>query len=627
MSCLQSVVALSTTEAEYIALAEAVKESFWLKGILGDFGVKQDSVEIKCDSASAICLTKHQTFHERSKHVDVRLHFIRDEVNKGAVRLTKVSTDDNASDMLTKFPEMNANKAISMGILVVNDGIACGEKVAEVLRHCNHEVLHTGTVYDALHSIWENKDRLDLVITNVHKLASEGEAIIRNIYKRLKLKVFLICTDKRAEPKDEPLSFSAYFLTGLSLNGLSNFLVNPKGVKEENMGTAANQQENVETNKASSSSKDATRLNQKRKAVELYEERCDNNNGDRNKGKKQRVTWTKEMHQKFVDAIVRLGNDKAVPKKIVEVMGVPWLTRENVASHLQKYRCYTKQENISGSPPCTSTRAGLRELGVLTSPLSNDLFFNPISDTQLWARIRGSYLSDVRNMMHVRAKYGSSYDNSGNSEFVGYRLIGNQIDYGSTNKINKVPDFSTTGRSQDQSTSYVQQHRFMDPNTVQSASYILQQSSLLGSSSSRTHGQEAELLSSYAPKIESQLQGPPTQQTGECSNSLLDQQQPWDTSANAAPFHNPSTVLPSDKDFALLPVEAGFSEQTSGGYLDDILQQNCSSPAPPPASPPLAVEDIFEQGGNYDYLFNGIGNTYDQFDIQEFDETLFSQDD
>lgn len=67
---------------------------------LGNFGVNQESVEIKCDSASAICWTKHQTFHERSKHVDVRLHFIRDEVNKGSVRVSKVSTD--ASDMLTK---------------------------------------------------------------------------------------------------------------------------------------------------------------------------------------------------------------------------------------------------------------------------------------------------------------------------------------------------------------------------------------------------------------------------------------------------------------------------------------------------------------------------------------------
>lgn len=50
-------------------------------------------------------------------------------------------------------------------------------------------VLHTGTVYDALHSIWENKDRLDLVITNLQKLESEGLAIIQNIKRRLKLNV------------------------------------------------------------------------------------------------------------------------------------------------------------------------------------------------------------------------------------------------------------------------------------------------------------------------------------------------------------------------------------------------------------------------------------------------------
>ena len=101
-SNLQSVVALSTTEAEYIAMTEAVKESFWLKGILSDFGVNQDVVTIMCDSNSAICLSKHQTFHERSKHVDVKLHFIRDEVNKGKVKIEKVSTEENAADMLTK---------------------------------------------------------------------------------------------------------------------------------------------------------------------------------------------------------------------------------------------------------------------------------------------------------------------------------------------------------------------------------------------------------------------------------------------------------------------------------------------------------------------------------------------
>ena len=79
-SSLQHVVALSTTEAEYLALTEAVKESFWLKGLAAEFRLGQKSVSIGCDSSSALCLAKHQVFHERSKHIDVRLYFIREKI-------------------------------------------------------------------------------------------------------------------------------------------------------------------------------------------------------------------------------------------------------------------------------------------------------------------------------------------------------------------------------------------------------------------------------------------------------------------------------------------------------------------------------------------------------------------
>ncbi|XP_042000497.1 secreted RxLR effector protein 161-like [Salvia splendens] len=88
-SNLQPVVALSTTEAEYISLAEAVKEAKWLKGILGDFGVMQASVTL-------------QTFHERSKHIDIKLNFVRDEISRGEVAIKKVHTSENAADMMTK---------------------------------------------------------------------------------------------------------------------------------------------------------------------------------------------------------------------------------------------------------------------------------------------------------------------------------------------------------------------------------------------------------------------------------------------------------------------------------------------------------------------------------------------
>ncbi|XP_042051348.1 secreted RxLR effector protein 161-like [Salvia splendens] len=102
-SSLQSVVALSTTEAEYMSLTSAVKEGKWLLGLVSEFGLKQQSISVHCGIINgALCLAKHQTFHERSKHIDVRLHFIRDEVENGRVKLVKINTAHNPADMLTK---------------------------------------------------------------------------------------------------------------------------------------------------------------------------------------------------------------------------------------------------------------------------------------------------------------------------------------------------------------------------------------------------------------------------------------------------------------------------------------------------------------------------------------------
>ena len=72
---LQPVVALSTTEAEYIAATEGVKEAMWLKGLIGELGIVQDKVEVFYDNQSSIHLTKNQMFHERTKHIDFKLHF------------------------------------------------------------------------------------------------------------------------------------------------------------------------------------------------------------------------------------------------------------------------------------------------------------------------------------------------------------------------------------------------------------------------------------------------------------------------------------------------------------------------------------------------------------------------
>ncbi|KAH9668944.1 hypothetical protein KPL70_021590 [Citrus sinensis] len=101
-SSLQTVVALSSTEAEFIATTEAVKEAMWLRGLLNELWLNQKTVQIFCDNQSAIHLVKNQMYHERTKHIDVKLQFIRDEVGKGTVVVSKIHTSVNPADALTK---------------------------------------------------------------------------------------------------------------------------------------------------------------------------------------------------------------------------------------------------------------------------------------------------------------------------------------------------------------------------------------------------------------------------------------------------------------------------------------------------------------------------------------------
>lgn len=71
---LQHVVALSTTEAEYTAATEAVKEALWLQGLLSELGMVQKYVMVYCDSSSAIHLCKNPAHHEKTKYIDIKLH-------------------------------------------------------------------------------------------------------------------------------------------------------------------------------------------------------------------------------------------------------------------------------------------------------------------------------------------------------------------------------------------------------------------------------------------------------------------------------------------------------------------------------------------------------------------------
>ena len=102
-SSKQETVALSTTEAEYVAAAHAVKEAIWLRTLLEELGFKQNQpTKIYEDNSGCIAISKNPEKHKRTKHIDIKYHFLREQVNKNQVKLEYVNTTEQAADALTK---------------------------------------------------------------------------------------------------------------------------------------------------------------------------------------------------------------------------------------------------------------------------------------------------------------------------------------------------------------------------------------------------------------------------------------------------------------------------------------------------------------------------------------------
>ena len=101
----QKTVATSTMDAEYIAGAEAAKEAVWIRNFINDLripGVHIGTVPLYIDNNSALKLTRNPEFHSRSKHIDVKHHFIREKVDDGVIDTLRVETADNLADIFTK---------------------------------------------------------------------------------------------------------------------------------------------------------------------------------------------------------------------------------------------------------------------------------------------------------------------------------------------------------------------------------------------------------------------------------------------------------------------------------------------------------------------------------------------
>ena len=94
---------MSSAEAEYIAAAYCTTQAVWLRSMLAELQHKQEhSTVIYCDNKSAIALAKNPVFHGRSKHIDIKYHFIRDLVKSEKIVLQYCKSVDQVADMFTK---------------------------------------------------------------------------------------------------------------------------------------------------------------------------------------------------------------------------------------------------------------------------------------------------------------------------------------------------------------------------------------------------------------------------------------------------------------------------------------------------------------------------------------------
>ena len=119
----QNCVSLSTAEAEYIAAGSSCSQLLWMKQMLGEYNVQQDVLTLYCDNISAINISKNPIQHSRTKHIDIRHHFIRDLVEDNIVTLEHVATENQLADIFTKALDANRFEVLrgKLGICLFED--------------------------------------------------------------------------------------------------------------------------------------------------------------------------------------------------------------------------------------------------------------------------------------------------------------------------------------------------------------------------------------------------------------------------------------------------------------------------------------------------------------------------
>ncbi|CAN4124064.1 unnamed protein product [Withania somnifera] len=229
-------------------------------------------------------------------------------------------------------------------VLVVDDDPTWLKILEKMLKKCSYQVTTCALAREALYLLRERKDGFDIVISDVNMPDMDGFKLLEHVGLEMDLPVIMMSVDGETSRVMKGVQHGAcdYLLKPIRMKELRNIWQHVLRKKMQEARDIGNHDLD-QYEEAWMLSGAETLSGKKRKDFENKhdeKEMSDSRGVDSSSMKKARVVWTVDLHQKFVKAVNQIGFDKVGPKKILDLMGVPWLTRENVASHLQKYRLY-----------------------------------------------------------------------------------------------------------------------------------------------------------------------------------------------------------------------------------------------------------------------------------------------
>ncbi|GKA46386.1 putative ribonuclease H-like domain-containing protein [Tanacetum coccineum] len=116
----QTIVATSTTEAEYVVVANCYRQVLRIHNQMLDYGFNFMNIKINIDNESTICIVNNLVFYSKTKHIEIRHHFIRDAYEKKLIQVLKIHTDDNVADLLTKAFDVSRFNFLIVNIRMIN---------------------------------------------------------------------------------------------------------------------------------------------------------------------------------------------------------------------------------------------------------------------------------------------------------------------------------------------------------------------------------------------------------------------------------------------------------------------------------------------------------------------------